>query len=172
MLTSEAQTILRQIERRLKPSRAPFNGDDEAFKDWTQLLTRYESDIVGEAFTAHREAGSNRWPDYYTFRDLLKRASSMRRHPSNTGGCDNCGGTGWQVPFDDQHDAKTLNIRGMAYSYCEPCSCPHGADAERSDTWTKSPRLCHACNGVGWFSHRPDEVERCENCGGSGVERP
>jgi len=172
MLTSEAQKILQTIERRLRPSKAPFAGDTEAFNDWTQLLVRFEHDIVAAAFMAHREAGNARWPDYYTFQDLLKRARSQAKHPSNTSeGCQACNDTGWQTPLEDEI-AATLDIAGKAYTYCQPCTCPAGQQAERTDLWRKAPGLCHACKGAGWFNHRPDEVERCTNCGGSGIERP
>ena len=200
MLIPEAQKILQTIERRLRPSKAPFANDAEALNDWTQLLVRYEHDIVAAAFTAHREAGNHRWPDYYTFRDLLKRASSQQRHPSNTHaeGCQACNGSGWAAAIeaggapamfqanviDDSSDfalidAKTVEKRKRTtmparhtYTWAEPCTCPAGQQAERTDLWRKAPGLCHACKGAGWFNHRPDEVERCTNCGGSGIERP
>ena len=200
MLTSEAQKILQTIERRLRPSKAPFAGDTEAFNDWTQLLMRYEHDIVAQAFTAHREAGNPRWPDYYTFRDLLKRVSSMQRHPSNIDaeGCQACNGNGWATALgkddvalmfeanvihsgsertltdlDTGQTRKEVFIPSRSkYSWAEPCTCPAGQQAERTDLWRKAPGLCHACKGAGWFNHRPDDVERCTNCGGSGIERP
>ena len=166
MLTSEAEQILRTIERRLRPAKAPFAGDHDAMADWTQVLCRYESEQVAAAFTAHREAGNTRWPDYYTFRDLLKRARSAAAHPSNPShNCDICAGYGW-APADD------ITIINRTYTRVEPCTCPAGQQAERTELWTRAPGLCQACKGTGWFNHTPDEVERCDNCGASGIQRP
>ena len=200
MQQPEAEELLRRYERRMRPARAPFTKDEEIFNDWVQLLVEYHKDDVHDAWRAHREKETERWPDWYAFRDLLERASSQQRHPSNTDaeGCQACNGSGWaaatepggmpamfqaNVIHDNSDfelvDATTQQKRKRTtmparhtYTWAEPCRCPAGQQAERTDLWRKAPRLCHACKGAGWFNHQPDEVERCTNCGGSGIERP
>ena len=95
MLTTEAADILHTIERRLRPARAPFHGDSEALADWTALLAKYDKDQVAAAFAAHLDGGAGRWPNYYTFRELLK----LQRHKRTTyrDDCDACAGVGWKA---------------------------------------------------------------------------
>ena len=166
MLKSEATKILQTIERRLKPARPPWHGDHTVLEDWADMLLNYEAEHVATAFTAHRETVGDRWPNYYSFRDLLKRARSQAAHPSQQhGSCDICAGYGW-APADD------ITIINRTYTRVEPCTCPAGQQAERTELWTRAPGLCQACKGAGWFNHTPDEVERCDNCAGSGIQRP
>jgi len=164
MLTSEAHDILRTIERRLKPARAPYHGDQTALDDWARLLTRYEQDQVRQAFAAHLEGGTGRWPNYYTLRDLLKRT---RHTPSTyTDDCDNCAGVGWKA-------GDTMQLQGRNYSTAIPCDCPHGAQAERSVLYTEHAiGLCPQCNGVGYIADGPDAATKCDRCNGAGCIRP
>lgn len=166
MLKSEATKILRTIERRLRPARPPWHGDDAVLEDWADLLTRYEAETVATAFNGYRDGGNDKWPNYYTFRELLKVTRSRAAHPAFTpGSCDNCSGTGWQAGND-------ITIINRTYARVEPCACPAGQLAERTELWTQAPGLCQACKGAGWFNHEPDNVERCDNCNGSGIARP
>jgi hypothetical protein len=165
MLKTEAKTILATVERRLRPARPPWHGEPEVLEDWADLLIRYDSDQVANAMTAHLEGGTGRWPNYYTFRDLLKRARSQAHHPSNASDCSTCTGTGWQAGND-------MVVINRTYSTVIPCHCPAGQATERTELWTQAPGLCQACKGAGWFNHNADEVERCDNCAGSGIARP
>lgn len=164
----EAAQILDTIERRMRPSKSPFQGDDTARQDWIGLLANYTRDQIAAAFAAHRVGGAARWPDYYTFRDLLKRARSQDAHPSNTShdNCDECQGTGWMAGND-------FTVKGRPYTSVKPCNCPRGALTERSELWTQyAIGLCDACNGNGYHAIDDTTVERCDKCGASGILRP
>jgi hypothetical protein len=164
MLTTEATEILQTIERRLRPARAPFHGDAEALADWTALLAKYDKDQVAAAFAAHLEGGAGRWPNFYTFRDLLKRTRISRSTYQDD--CDTCAGVGWKA-------GKDMQLRGRNYSTAIPCHCPHGANAERSVLYTEHAiGLCPTCNGHGYLPDGPDDATKCDRCNGAGAIRP
>lgn len=165
MLKSDAKTILNTVERRLKPSRSPWHGDPVVLEDWADLIVAYNEEQVRAAFSQHLEAGSGRWPNYYTFRDILRSVRSKQHHPSNTSNCNACSGTGW-VPDGER------TIRGHNYSVCIPCPCPAGQHTERTELYTKHAlQLCVPCNGNGWLTQTADKPERCTACNGGGITR-
>lgn len=164
MLTTEAQDILQTVERRLRPAKAPFQGDAQALADWTALLAKYDKEQVAAAFAAHLDGGSGRWPNYYTFRELLK--FTRRRNGDWNADCDTCAGAGWKPGSD-------VTVRTRRYSTAVPCHCPHGQNAERSTLYTEHAfGLCHVCNGHGYLPDGPDNATKCDKCNGAGVVRP
>ena len=128
----KARGMLVSIEKRMKPAVPPWRNDPEVFDYWVELVMRYTDEQVSAAFAAHLGGGQSRWPNYYTFRDLLRnerRKISNYQPAAPAEDCDICSNTGWQQAECWQ------NQRGHIYHQVRPCSCYRGFETEKSPIW-------------------------------------
>ena len=128
----KARGMLVSIEKRMKPAVPPWRNDPEVFDYWVELVMRYTDEQVSAAFAAHLGGGQSRWPNYYTFRDLLRterRKTSNYQPAEPAEDCDTCANTGWQQAQCWQ------NQRGHIYHQVKPCTCFRGFETEKSPIW-------------------------------------
>lgn len=128
----KARGLLVSIEKRMKPAMPPWRNDEEVFDYWVELVMRYTEEQVGAAFAAHLGGGQARWPNYYTFRDLLRaerRKTSTHKPVTPAEDCPDCANTGWMAAQCWQNQV------GHIYHQVQPCLCFRGTETRNTPIW-------------------------------------